>query len=745
VAAIAVLCSVAVSSASAATITVTNLGNAGAGTLRAALETAPSGSTIVVPAGTISLAPPALPVTQSVTITGAGAGATTISGGGATRVMTITGFPNVTLEGLTITGGAAQFGGGINSTGGTLTLKGVSMTGNDATAPKAAGFGGAILVGPGALNIIDSTLTGNLAGGEGNTGFGGAIFYLEEPGPASFTLSIQRSTLTGNSAGGAGGTGFGGAIEADASTTGAALSVSVLASTLTGNSAGGSGGTGFGGAMDLGGFKEGVALSMSVLDSTLAHNAAGGIGKATGFGGAVDFDGTEKTTDSFVVERSAITGNVAGGSSSEAPGFGGGLIYEVGTGSSASARVLDTTVAQNSAGGGGSSGFGGGIEAEGPVTPSLSFDTIAGNSAGGGGGKEFGGGLLMPATTPVMATLFSANTGGACLLEKGKSAFKSEGHNISDDETCSLTAPGDRQGVATLLGPLAANGGPTQTLLPLPGSPAIDGGPASGCPATDQRGVARPQGPACDVGAVEVAPPTIATGPAHGIAAASAIVSGTGSNAGAQAGGVFFQYGTTASYGSQTAAQLLPAFIGPGTLTASLGGLAPHTLYHYRAVASTPEGTVFGADATFTTSLPPPPVLNHLAQSHATWRSGRALAHLSRHTKKRRPPTGTVFSFELNEAATVKLQFLTSAPGRLVARKCVAPKHSNRRRHRCTRSLTAGTLTLPGHAGNDKVSFSGRLSAKRALAPGTYTLVLTATDGFGQSSAPQRVKFKIVR
>jgi len=54
------------------------------------------------------------------------------------------------------------------------------------------------------------------------------------------------------------------------------------------------------------------------------------------------------------------------------------------------------------------------------------------------------------------------------------------------------------------LGPLQDNGGPTMTVLPLPGSPAIDGADGANCPATDQRGVQRPQGVGCDIGAVEV-------------------------------------------------------------------------------------------------------------------------------------------------------------------------------------------------------------------------------------------------
>jgi hypothetical protein len=55
------------------------------------------------------------------------------------------------------------------------------------------------------------------------------------------------------------------------------------------------------------------------------------------------------------------------------------------------------------------------------------------------------------------------------------------------------------------LGVLANNGGPTQTMLPQTGSPVIDAIACTAAPATDQRGISRPQGTACDIGAVEVA------------------------------------------------------------------------------------------------------------------------------------------------------------------------------------------------------------------------------------------------
>jgi len=51
---------------------------------------------------------------------------------------------------------------------------------------------------------------------------------------------------------------------------------------------------------------------------------------------------------------------------------------------------------------------------------------------------------------------------------------------------------------------LAGNGGFTQTQALLPNSPAINKGDNSACPATDQRGIARPQGGTCDIGAFEV-------------------------------------------------------------------------------------------------------------------------------------------------------------------------------------------------------------------------------------------------
>jgi hypothetical protein len=79
--------------------------------------------------------------------------------------------------------------------------------------------------------------------------------------------------------------------------------------------------------------------------------------------------------------------------------------------------------------------------------------------------------------------------------------ISSNGYNIANDSSCGLNGTADRPNTNPLLGSLQNNGGGTQTHALLIGSPAIDSG--SGCPAVDQRGVARPFGDACDRGAYE--------------------------------------------------------------------------------------------------------------------------------------------------------------------------------------------------------------------------------------------------
>ena len=80
------------------------------------------------------------------------------------------------------------------------------------------------------------------------------------------------------------------------------------------------------------------------------------------------------------------------------------------------------------------------------------------------------------------------------------------GHNICSDASALFSRGSSRNNLDPLLAPLADNGGLTPTMALLPSSPAIDAGDESACPPTDQRGVTRPQGLACDIGAFELAP-----------------------------------------------------------------------------------------------------------------------------------------------------------------------------------------------------------------------------------------------
>ena len=87
-------------------------------------------------------------------------------------------------------------------------------------------------------------------------------------------------------------------------------------------------------------------------------------------------------------------------------------------------------------------------------------------------------------------------------------SLTSGGHNIESATDCGFTATGDQQNVADpKLGALGNNGGQMDTMALLAGSPAIDHADAANCPATDEIGTTRPQGPACDVGAFEVIVP----------------------------------------------------------------------------------------------------------------------------------------------------------------------------------------------------------------------------------------------
>ena len=215
-------------SAHAATITVTNTADSGAGTLRAALANAADGDTIDATgvSGTITLSTGQLVVTNSVTIVGPGPGNLAVDGNSVSRVFHIQNAGTVAISSLTVSNGS----GGIFNDHSTLTVSNCTLIGN------VADSGGGIFndgsFGSATLTVIASTLILNSAG------FGGSLYNNGQP-LGNATMTVQNSTISSN------GASFGGGIYNDADPGGADSSIATLkisASTLIGNVADSGGG-----------------------------------------------------------------------------------------------------------------------------------------------------------------------------------------------------------------------------------------------------------------------------------------------------------------------------------------------------------------------------------------------------------------------------------------------------------------------------------------------------------------------
>jgi sugar lactone lactonase YvrE len=197
-----------------------------------------------------------------------------------------------------------------------------------------------------------------------------------------------------------------------------------------------------------------------------------------------------------LVDRCTLTGNTAST---------GGAIY-----SSAGAITQATTLTQCTLTGNTATfaGRGGGsaISNDAGLT-SLEHCTLSGNTAP----PSAPGGIVnaLGAVTSVRNSIIAGNTNGDVANFDGGGAFTSLGGNLigTGNAVGEFSESSDQTGVAApLLAPLAGNDGPTQTMAPLPWSPALDSGIISALtPATDQRGLPRILGNAPDSGAYESA------------------------------------------------------------------------------------------------------------------------------------------------------------------------------------------------------------------------------------------------
>ena len=497
--------------------------------------TAGSGAdTISVPAGTYTLsiagfnedanATGDFDITDDLSITGSGEATTIIDGASLDRIFDIRSSVTAYISGLTMQNGSANFGGGIYlRAAATLTLDSSTLTGNTATSSTGGGGIYMSFAAASTLILINSTVSDNTATGDGggiktctacsvtltdsavsgNTTTNGTGGGIENLG----TLILDNTTVSGNTAAGAGGgihsIGSGG------------LTVTISNSTFSGNNAHFGGGI-FSrrGTLDLtdstvsgntasiraGGIAN-QANTMTINNSTIIGNTV-----TAGDGGGID---NEDTGALLTITNSTVSGNMATGegggilnltdailvlndstvSGNSAGGNGGGIAGQLGT----TITVNNSTVSGNSAGGDG----GGTFNRFNSVTLILNNSTLSGNSAGGSGG-----GINGDAGTVTLKNTIVANSpsGGDC-----SGIITSLGHNLDSDGSCGLAATGDLSSTDPLLGPLENNHGPTLTHRLLGGSPAINAGsPDCPPPATDQRGITRPQEAVCDIGAVEV-------------------------------------------------------------------------------------------------------------------------------------------------------------------------------------------------------------------------------------------------
>lgn len=217
--------------------------------------------------------------------------------------------------------------------------------------------------------------------------------------------------------------------------------------------------------------------SLSVSESTFRYNSALAGG------------GAYLSNVAGIVDKSTFYENGTGVVTT-----GGAIAYS--SSGSGVFTVLNSTISSNHARGNG----GGILQSDGTlyiVNSTLAYNTSAYSGSGNLG----------------VGTGYKVNLVNTILVKNGNSSncntgvvLHSLGHNISNDTSCGLTGVGDIQNINPYLGSLDYYGGTTLVYSLTQGSLAIGNADSNYCPVTDQRGVSRPQGTGCDIGAFEAEP-----------------------------------------------------------------------------------------------------------------------------------------------------------------------------------------------------------------------------------------------
>jgi hypothetical protein len=497
--------------------------------------------------GTINLTSALPDLASDIDIQGPGAGLLSVrrDTGGDYRIFTVA-AGIVEIHDLTVTNGRADVGGGIYNQA-ALTLDAVVV--NDNTGDGVEGGG---IYNTGTLTLFDSTVSNNesnlYGAGIFNTEFGQATIEF-----SAISENIAGAGISNTRGGGIYNAGILTLRQSNVSNNRATLEgagiyntllgqMTIESSLITGNIANTAaagfargGGIFTGGNLEIrlatisnnqarsiignqqrafgGGIDNGVTGMLSIIDSTIAGNTA----FCQQTGGAFAYGGGIHNSGSLAIHSSTISGNL---SHTIAVGltaaYGGGLAHMGGNATILHSTIADNTVfGQTTSGAGSALSLGGGINTAAAMT--IVHSTIAGNYANSSGpssnhGARGGGLNILASPIPALThTIIATNRCGAvCAGADVIGNMASAGYNLIGDPRngAGFDRDTDILNADAMLGPLANNGGPTQTMALLPGSPAIDAGDPSIAdpPEWDQRGpgFARIVNGRIDIGAYEV-------------------------------------------------------------------------------------------------------------------------------------------------------------------------------------------------------------------------------------------------
>jgi len=412
-------------------------------------------------------------ILSNVAMNGNSTGASPGNGGG----LHITGPGDSRIRGGMVSNNTASAeGGGLWNGSGTMIVENVMIDGNTGSGDSADQGGGGIFNAGGTVIVQEeTTITNNVA--DGASGSGGGILN-----DAGGTLTVENTIITGNSSNRAGG-----GIEDN---SGAATTVRLANVTLDANTTGAAPGNG-------GGIHISGAGDMTITGGTVTNNTASREGGGLWNGGGL-----------MTIDGVSIDGNIASGAATD---DGGGGVFNNGGMIEITASTISNNISD------GADGAGGGIHNGTGGDVMISYSTISGNTtAGNGGGVANNGTLSIVASTivnnagtnggglaagadaisaTVSSSIIAGNTAGGMGADVSDTGtLTSNGYNLvgQDDAGAFNDQVTDIEGTAAtpvdpMLGPLADNGGNTQTHALLCGSPAIDAGNPNNA-SEDQRG-----------------------------------------------------------------------------------------------------------------------------------------------------------------------------------------------------------------------------------------------------------------